>query len=223
MSGIRESMIDRYLDPGDSLSEILFGLVMTLSFTLGAGVLVPDSPEAWRELLVATVGCSVAWGIIDAAMHVGAQLFERGRRRRLVHAIRRAADDEKAVRVVAGELGAILEPITSAADRAALYSHIAGYIRETDAEPGALTSTDLGGAAASFVLVCLSSLPAALPFLFVADRFMALRISNALLIALLFFVGYRWAAYTVASPWIVGLVLVVAGVALVAVAILLGG
>ena len=26
----------RYLDPGASLSEVLFGLIMTLTFTLGA-------------------------------------------------------------------------------------------------------------------------------------------------------------------------------------------
>lgn len=31
------SVVDRYLAPGDSLSEILFGLIMTLTFTLGRG------------------------------------------------------------------------------------------------------------------------------------------------------------------------------------------
>src|SRR5258706_14811585 len=101
MPSIRRSIIDRYLDPGESLSEVLFGLVMTLTFTLGAGVLVRDDPEAWRELLVAAVGCNVAWGIIDAAMYIAAQLFEGAQRRGLVHAVQRADDEEQAVGGVA--------------------------------------------------------------------------------------------------------------------------
>jgi len=223
MPSIRRSIIDRYLDPGESLSEVLFGLVMTLTFTLGAGVLVRDDPEAWRELLVATVGCNVAWGIIDAAMYIAAQLFERGQRRRLVQAIRRADGEEQAVGAVAGELEELLEPIASSADRAAFYRGIVSHIRKASLDPGGLTLGDLWGAGASFVLVFFSSIPAALPFLFIDDTFLALRVSNALLIGLLFLVGYRWAAYTVASGWIVGLAFVAAGVALVVVAILLGG
>ena len=31
------SLMHRYLDPASSLGEILFGLIMTLTFTLGAG------------------------------------------------------------------------------------------------------------------------------------------------------------------------------------------
>ena len=36
------SFITRYLDPLDRLSEFLFGLVMVLSFTLGAGLIVGE-------------------------------------------------------------------------------------------------------------------------------------------------------------------------------------
>jgi hypothetical protein len=31
------SVARKYLEPGDSLTEILFGLIMTLTFTLAAG------------------------------------------------------------------------------------------------------------------------------------------------------------------------------------------
>jgi len=34
------SFIGRYLDPDDILGEVLFGLIMTLGFTLGAGLIV---------------------------------------------------------------------------------------------------------------------------------------------------------------------------------------
>ena len=61
------------------------------------------------------------------------------------------------------------------------------------------------GGLASFWLVFLASLPAAIPFLFMDDARQALRVSNAILVLLLFFVGYRWSRYTAGKPWLVGL------------------
>jgi hypothetical protein len=34
--------LHRFIDPATSLTEILFGLIMTLTFTLGAGIVVHD-------------------------------------------------------------------------------------------------------------------------------------------------------------------------------------
>ena len=39
----------------------------------------------------------------------------------------------------------------------------------------------------------LASLPAAIPFMLMDDAMQALRVSNVVLLALLFFTGYRWA------------------------------
>ncbi len=158
--------LDRYLAPGDSLSEILFGLIMTLTFTLGAGILVREDPDAARELLVATVGCNVAWGLIDALMYLAGQRFERGRRARLVDAIRAEASEEKATRRVAGELDELLERVTEESDRASLYRKIARAVREGEPPSTRLTREDVYGAVASFFLVFFSSIPAALPFVF---------------------------------------------------------
>ena len=55
------------------------------------------------------------------------------------------------------------------------------------------------------------------------DPWVALRASNVLLIGILFWVGYKWAGYTNIRPWYAGLVLVAISVALVAIAIPLGG
>ena len=61
----------RYLDPASSLGEILFGLIMTLTFTLGAGIIIEDEGrEGARQLLIAVIGCNLAWGIIDAALYI---------------------------------------------------------------------------------------------------------------------------------------------------------
>lgn len=55
----------KYLDSGNRLGEILFGFIMVLTFTLAAGIVIKERPEAVRELLIATLGCNIAWGIID--------------------------------------------------------------------------------------------------------------------------------------------------------------
>lgn len=216
-------LVDRYLAPGDSLSEILFGLIMTLTFTLGAGILVREDPTAARDLLIATVGCNVAWGIIDALMYLAGQRFESGRRAGLRHSIRNEANEDRAVRLVASELDDLLSRVTESSDRDALYRKIVRSVREKAAPSGRLTREDAYGAVAAFWLVFFSSVPAALPFVFVEEAWVALRISNAILIGLLFVVGYRWARHTDLPPLRVGLALLVGGVSLVLVAIALGG
>jgi len=61
------------------------------------------------------------------------------------------------------------------------------------------------------------------PFMVFHDRFLALRVSNFLLLTMLFLVGYRLARATQSNPWIVGSTLLLGGLAMVAIAIPLGG
>jgi hypothetical protein len=221
---LRTAFVDKYLDPASSLGEVVFGLIMTLTFTLGAGILVQEEgADAARELLIATIGCNVAWGIIDAALYVIGQIFERGRRRRLLHTIQRAASAQAALSHVASELDELLAPVTAEGERRALYERIAERVRASALPTNRVTRADLMGGLASFWLVFLASLPAALPFLLFQPAHLAMRISNLLLLAMLFLVGWRWAGYTILRPWVAGLSLLLAGVILVALAIALGG
>jgi VIT family len=222
----RSSLMDRYLDPATTLGEILFGLIMTLTFTLGAGIIIEDEGrEGARQLLIAVIGCNLAWGIIDAALYLVGQLFDRGRLRRLGQAVRSAADQRAAVTLVAGELDELLDHVTSASEREELYSRIATNLRSGSRRrtPNTIRRADVMGAFTSFWLVVLSSLPAAIPFVLFDNARFALRVSNAILLTMLFIMGYWCARYTVAKPWLVGLGLLVGGIALVAVAIALGG
>jgi hypothetical protein len=220
---LRQSFLDKYLDPGESLSEVLFGLIMTLTFTLGAGLLVREGPDAVRELLAATIGCNIAWGIIDGVFFVSGQVFERGRLARVGQIIRRAESEDAAAAIVAGEFDELLGPVVPAQDREDLWRSMARHVRASAPQPPAVRRTDISGAFASFCLVFVSSVPAALPFLVIDDAWIALRVSNAILIGLLFLVGYHWSKYTTLSPWRSGLTMTVAGLALVALAIALGG
>ena len=213
----------RFLDPADSLGEVMFGLIMTLTFTLGAGIIIEDEGrEGARELLIALIGCNIAWGIIDGAQYVVGELFHRGRLRRLGNAIREAPAADGPT-LVAHELDELLGDVTSDAERAALYGRIAENVRARPGARNSVTKDDVMGGVTSFWLVVISSVPAAIPFLVFDNARLALRVSNAILLALLFIIGYWWARYTLSRPWVVGLGFLVGGFALVLAAIALGG
>ncbi|HEV8201969.1 MAG TPA: VIT family protein [Candidatus Polarisedimenticolia bacterium] len=225
MAGSRSpSWVERHLDPGERLGEILFGLVMVLTFTLTAGLSVTEGREGVRALLTSAIGCNIAWGIIDGVFYVMGGLFHRGRRVRIARAIRSSADEKAAEALVASELEPTLEEVASPEERRRLYRDIVQVVRRSAPARVGITRDDLWGALASFWLVVLSTIPAALPFLvFREETRFALRVSNGLLIALIFLVGFRWARYTGGSGWRTGAALAAMGIALVAVAFALGG
>ena len=220
----RSSFVEKYLDPATSLGEILFGLIMTLTFTLGAGVIMQEEGrQGARDLLIATIGCNIAWGVIDGVFYLLGQVFERGRLRRIALRMKETRDDREALDLVGREFDHVLAKVTTPVERETLYGRIIEQVRAGNLEPNRLTREDLFGAVASFWLVFFASLPAAVPFLFIQDPWIALRVSNAVLLALLFATGHSWARYTTARPWLTGFVFLLFGVALVAMAIALGG
>ncbi len=223
-AGQRSSLMHRYLDPASSLGEILFGLIMTLTFTLGAGLIIEDEGrEGARQLLIAVIGCNVAWGIIDGALYVVGQLFDRGRARKLGMAIRASADKSAATALVAGELDPMVSGVLNQAERESLYSRVAENILQKPAAAARVSKEDWMGAFTSFWLVVITSAPAAIPFLLFDDARFALRVSNAVLLGLLFLTGYWWSRYTLGRPWTTGFIFLVGGSLLVLAAIALGG
>jgi VIT1/CCC1 family predicted Fe2+/Mn2+ transporter len=220
----RQGWIQRYLNPGDRMNEVLFGLIMVLTFTLTAGLSVSEGREGVRELLVAAIGCNFAWGIIDGVFFVMGALFDRGRNLRLAKAVRQVPDEATALAAIAREFDGHLEGVTTEEARRSLYREIIRVVRREEPLPNRVTKEDLYGALASFWLVFLSTIPAVVPFLIFVDqpRF-ALRVSNGLLVGMLFYVGHRWARYTGGRPWRTGFTIAMIGVALVAIAVALGG
>jgi VIT1/CCC1 family predicted Fe2+/Mn2+ transporter len=86
-----------------------------------------------------------------------------------------------------------------------------------------VTRDDLLGALVCFWLVFFASFPAAVPFFFFDDPWVALRVSNGVLLFLLFYAGFSWAKYTIANPWVAGGSFLLGGLLMVAIAIALGG
>ena len=215
--------IRRHLGPTEILCEVLFGLIMVLTFTLGASLVVEEGAEATRKMLLGIVGCNIAWGLIDCVMHVMACMLEHSRKSRLLKALQAADNEHAGLQRIAEHFNPILTPYTTEEERKRLYATFVKRLRNATPAPTVVLREDLLGGLAKFWLVVLSTLPATLPFLVIDDRFLALRVSNGLLITMLFLVGYRWAQDTNSSPWQVGTLLLLGGLILVGVAIALGG
>jgi hypothetical protein len=213
-----------YLKPSESLTEIVAGLIVVLSFTLAASVLSGGGQEGARAALLGAIGCNAAWGIIDAVWYMMASAFNRNRRLRIARAIASAPDEAAALAAIRRELDPYLASVTRPEDREQLYRSVRNSLAH-----GRLPRRtgwafdDVMGAIGVFCIAIAASLPAVLPLLLIDHPWLALRISNLLVVGLLFVVGYHWAKYVDASPWPAGLALMGLGLALVAVAILLGG
>jgi hypothetical protein len=218
------SFATRHLDPGSHMGEALFGLIMTLTFTLGADlVIAAQGHEGARQMVVGILGCNLAWGLIDAVVYVLGSVFERARLHRIACEVHAAPSPLQARRLVAAELDELLVPVTDAPQRDALYAAIVQRMQTAPVAPLPLTRKDLLGGLEAGLLVIACSVPAVLPFLLIDEPRVALRVSNAILLALLYYLGYRHAKHTLARPWIAGLVFLLVGLFLVAVAIQLGG
>ena len=212
----------RVLDPIDRVSEILFGLFMVLTFT-GTLSVASAGRDDVRQMMMAAIGCNIAWGFVDGVMYVLRSLVARGRQARLVRAVRHARQPEQAHKLIGDEIGEL-----SGALGTAELERVRQWILAQPAPPPTrdgvgVTARDLRGAVAVFLLVFLSTFPVVLPFVFIADPATAKRVSAAVAIAMLFLCGYAWGRYADVKPWRTGIVIVLLGVAIESVIIALGG
>ena len=70
----------RVLDPIDRVSEIIFGVLMAMTF-IGTLSVATGGREEVRTAMIAALGCNIAWGLADAVMYIVAILTERTRER----------------------------------------------------------------------------------------------------------------------------------------------
>jgi VIT1/CCC1 family predicted Fe2+/Mn2+ transporter len=207
------------LSPVERHGEILFGLIMALSFTCTLSVAESGQAEV-RTMLFAALGCNLAWGIVDGVMYLIAVAAERGRRIALWQRVHRAADASQANAIVRDALVEEVAEVLQPADIDRLRATIAA--RPVPAAPR-LSLADVRAAVAVLLLVFLSTFPVAIPFLVMAEAGPALRVSNGIAVAMLFVTGWKYGRHAGHNPAIVGSAMVLLGVALVGMTILLGG
>jgi hypothetical protein len=211
---------NRLLNPIERISEILFGLIMALSFTCAISIVETNRIEV-KQMLIGAVGCNIAWGVIDAIMYLIVVLAQRGRDLAILNFVRKTSEPGKAIEYIAETFS----------------PEFASVIREQSLEqmrkeivnaPPQLTSPRLSGkdfkmALGIFLLVFVSTFPVALPFIFISQVHLALRTSNGIAIVLLFIGGWILSRYGGYHKFRTGLYLALTGAGMVFLTISLGG
>ena len=65
MPGVPAKSFRHPLEPMERISEVLFGLIMVLTYTCSFSVAGAGREEV-RTMLIGALGCNLAWGLIDA-------------------------------------------------------------------------------------------------------------------------------------------------------------
>jgi hypothetical protein len=210
----------RRLDPIDRVSEVLFGLIMVLTFT-GSLSVADAGRDDVRTMLIGALGCNLAWGIIDAVFYLMGCLAEQERGLATFRAVRQAPDAPTARRLLADTLPPVVASALDPADFDKVHARLNGL-----PDPPAharLRRDEWMAAVGVFLLVFLSTFPVVIPFIVMRSALPALRVSNAVAIALLFATGWAYGRLTGRHPGLVGASMVVLGGALVGLTIALGG
>lgn len=210
----------RILDSSERIAEILFGLIMVLTFTGSLSVAEAGRDDV-RTMLIGALGCNFAWGVIDGILYLMGRFAETGRALQSFRAVRRATDHSAARKMIASALpGPIAEVVTGQE-----LDDIARRLKALPEPPARtqLTRRDWLGAGGVFLLVFFATFPVAVPFLFVPTTQTAMRISNAIAIAMLFVAGVLYGRLVGHKGWLAGTGMVLLGLTLVAITIALGG
>jgi VIT1/CCC1 family predicted Fe2+/Mn2+ transporter len=208
------------IEADERIAEVLFGLIMVLTFT-GSLSVVEAGREDVRTMLLGALGCNLAWGIIDGLLYLMGCLSTRARSIRSWRRLQKAQNPPEAQRVLAEAL----PPAVAASLGPAEYESLRQKLLkrpEPPARAGLRKHEWLGALAVAF-WVMVTTFPVALPFLFINDVRHAMRISNCIAVGLLFLTGYAFGRVTEYHPWWTGLGMVVLGLILVALTMALGG
>lgn len=208
------------LSPVDRISEMLFGLLMALSFT--GAVSVADAGEGEiRELFIAAFGCNLAWGLVDAVMYLVRLVTDRGRSLTLVHSVKAAPDAQAGRALIERSLSRAVAVLVSPAEVEAIRGRIVA-LPSVPARPF-LRWDDLSAAVAVFLFVVAATFPVVLPFALMQDVGTAKNVSRGIALVMLFFGGLGLGRYAGYGSWKVGFIMAGLGIVLVGAIKVLGG
>ena len=173
-------------------------------------------------MLIAALGCNFAWGIIDGVFYLMGCLAEAARKVLVWDAVRNGADPDAARQALAGALPptgtSALQPgeleamrlrlvaLPEPSDRSLLRRH---DVARRDGRVPPRVPLHVPGPRSEFI--------------YLKDVRLALRISNAIAIVLLFLTGYSFGRHIGRRPVWTGIAMVILGVVLVGLTIALGG
>lgn len=210
----------RILEPVERLSEILFGLIMALTFTGSFSVATAEHADV-RELLFGAIGCNVAWGLIDGIMYLMGCLNDRGMLLRTLWNVRTATSREQAYAMIREEVPGLVASELQPDQLERIRTRIVDMPLR-DARPR-LLGDHVRGAIGVFLIVVASTLPVIVPFIFIQNVSLAMRLSNAIAVMMLAVIGYAYGRASSLPAWWTAAAMVTTGLLLVALTIALGG
>ena len=207
------------LDPIDRISEVLFGLIMAVTF-VGAVSVATAGREDVRTAIAAALGCNLAWGLVDAVMYVVRTVTGRTRNRTL--ASRVASADPEAARLFIGD--ALPDDVASVTGPEEIEGMRRRLLALRPDERPLLRPRDFAEALGVFLWVVAATFPVAVPFLLTDDVALAMRISQGTTLVMLFIAGLglgRYAGHP--KPFLTGIFAAAFGAVLIAAVKALGG
>ncbi len=211
---------ERVLDPIERVSEVIFGLLMAMTF-IGSLSVATAGREEVRTMMITALGCNLAWGLADAVMYLVRTVTERTRNRVLLARLRGGSD------AVAGQalVADALPPRIAAAAGTDGLELLRRRLVEQPAPPvqSHLGLDDFKGALGVFLLVVLATFPVVVPFMLFDQAAPAVRVSNFVALGMLFLSGWILARHAGGSRWRGGAAMAVVGAVLMAAIMALGG
>ena len=207
------------LDPINRISEILFGLIMAVTIVGSLSIATAGQSEV-RTVMGAALGCNVAWGLVDAVMHLVRTLTERNRDLALARQLV-GADTETARRLILAALPEHVAAITGPAELEGMRRRLLAL--DVPRQAG-LAVADYLAATGIFAWVVVSTFPVVVPFLLTDDVSLAMQESRIVTLAMLFGAGFalgRTAGHP--HPLRTGLVMMLFGAVLILAVMALGG
>jgi len=207
------------LDPLDRVSEVLFGLIMAVTIVGSISIATAGSDDV-RTVMVAALGCNLAWGLVDAVMYLVRTVTERTRMRTLGKSVT-GAEPDAARRIIESTLPPHLLAVTGPDELEGMRRRLLTLPSPTGM---ALERDDLLSALAIFLWVVVATFPVVVPFMLFTNLAAAMRASQGVALAMLFVTGValgRYAGYK--HPVRTGLWTALLGVALITAVVALGG
>jgi VIT1/CCC1 family predicted Fe2+/Mn2+ transporter len=210
----------RLLEPIDRDSEYLYGLITALTFTCTLSAFDLAKNDVGTVVLSA-LACNVAAGILDAVMYLLSCLAERGRNLLALRQVRGAKSADELSAIIEDALPDSVAAVLSPQELDTLRQRIAAL--PPPADRARLDRRDYLAALALFTIAVLATIPVVLPLILIREQGIAIRVSNATAILLLYFFGRALGKATGNPSRLTEFTMVSIGIVLVAITILLGG
>jgi hypothetical protein len=215
----QHNAVEVALSPFERASESVFGILMAISVTAAFEITIGKEIDT-RELMIAALGCNLAWGLIDGVMYLFALQFDRYRNHRAAQQLRAASSEEEFRALVRDAVPPLLGQALTADAFARLRQVVGEYSLPRAAFWPAREFVVAG-------LICLivfgSTFPLVVPFMLMDDAWLAIRASHAVAVGMLFWLGWGLGRWSGANAWGAGVVFAAVGTVLAVSCVALGG